>query len=282
MLALLISFAFAAPAGFPATEVSTAQVTNPATGASLAVYVDAPRGSGPWPAIVTVPGGLQSAEKTISEGGRRRYANAGVVTVRFDPDGRGRSGGVEDYNGPAQQAGLRAVVAWAVSQSYIVDDKVGVVSYSAGLLLAAPALAGGKHQARFLLDWEGPPDSTWLLGCRPGGEGTAFQHACTDTAFWATRNAITALPKIGVPYWRVQARTDHHDGTEHGHVIAALAAAAGHLPWIRLNSAPATTKGYSDAAVEAALLPKFSGGARDEALTGYVAEAFRAVGGSSK
>lgn len=278
MLALLFSLAFAAPGGFPATEVSTAQVTNPATGAKLAVYVDAPQGKGPWPAIVSVPGGLQSAENTISEGGRRRYANAGVVTVRFDPDGRGRSGGVEDYNGAAQQAGLRAVVAWAAAQPNIIDDKVGVVSYSAGLLLAAPALAGGKHMARFLLDWEGPPDSTWLLECRPGGSGQAFKHSCTDAAFWATRNALTALPKIGVPYWRVQASVDHHGGTNMGHVRAALAAAAGYLPWVRLNNAPATTKGYSDAAIEAALLPKFNGGDRDEALTRYVTEAFKSLG----
>ena len=276
---MLLACSLAALAGEPPAAVSSsAHVVNPATGASLAVYVDAPQGSGPFPALVAVPGGTSAGGEEISEGARRRFAAAGVVLVRFDPDGRGQSGGTEDFQGARQQAGVRAVIDWAVAQPYIQDDRVGVMSSSAGLLMAAPALAGGPHHARFLLDWEGPPTQAWLTGCLPGAGGIEWRRRCDDTAFWSERSALLALPRIGVPYWRVQGMPDHKDFTDHQMVYMALdAAASGHLPWVRINDAPPTSIAYSHATIDAALLPKFTGPTRFDTVTRYALEAFRAL-----
>lgn len=253
-------------------------VANPASGAKWAVYATFPEGPGPFPAVVFVPGGQQAAfENTLTEGGERKFTRAGIAVVRYDAEGRGLSEGQDDHSGPIQQAGLRAMIDWAVAHEKIADDQVGVVTYSAGLMLAAPALVSGPHRAKFLFDWEGPPSKDFLAGCKSGGDGLAFRHTCNDPAFWAERDALLALPKLTVPYWRVQANVDHHGGTSRGHVSSAIdAAASGIAPWVRLNDLPPTSTGYDAATLERGLVTPFRGGERDTYITDRVKTLFTA------
>ncbi|GDX81089.1 hypothetical protein LBMAG42_29000 [Deltaproteobacteria bacterium] len=258
------------------THTPTTMVPNPATGAKWAVYATFPSGAGPFPAVVFVPGGQQHAfENTLSAEGERKFNRAGIAVVRYDAEGRGQSEGQDDHSGPVQQAGLRAMIDWAVAQDKIADDQVGVVTYSAGLMLAAPALVTGPHKAKFLFDWEGPPSKDFLRGCWPGGDGVAFRHPCVDPAYWAERDALIALPKLTIPYWRMQASVDHHGGTSHGHVSSAVeAAASGVAPWVRLNDLPPTTTGYDTATFEGGLLPRMKEGERDSYITEKVKQLF--------
>lgn len=263
----------------------TESVTNSVSGAKQAVYLDLPEGKGPFPAVVLVPGGLLPADFFVSRGGINKLVREGIAVIRFDPEGRGKSIGTEDYNGPTQQAGLRSIIKWAEERSDIQDDGVGVISYSFGVALAAGALAGGETGARFLLDWEGPPSRSYMEACMADPHAinrNMGNHACDDDTFWSGREAVKSIAAINVPYWRIHAQVDHHGGTTYDKLYEMMDAAAGHLPWIRLNNLAKTTKGYTHAEMEAGLLPKFEGGARDDTIAKYAAAAFKEVGIKAK
>jgi Mrp family chromosome partitioning ATPase len=67
-------------------------VTNPTTNAKLSVQVFSPQDAGKkYPALVLVPGGTGDSSGFINDA--TQMANAGIVAVIFDPDGRGKSTG---------------------------------------------------------------------------------------------------------------------------------------------------------------------------------------------
>lgn len=254
-------------------------VTNPSGGASIAVYLDAPTTPGPHPAVVLVPGGLGAAGGVAGPGGILAFTDAGIVVVRFDPDGRGQSSGAEDYQGPNQQEGLRQVIRWAIARPEVQDDAVGVVSYSLGVSIAAGALDGGTTAARFLIDVEGPPSRSWMQGCQAGDAGSAFGgRACTDNAYFAPREAVTHVAGMKVPYMRVQAARDHFQGDRHDHAYEILEAAAGHLPWVRLNDLAPSASGYDRATVDASLPAQLDRHTLESWLPPRVLEMFRLAG----
>ena len=84
-------------------------------------------------------------------------ADKGVAIVVFDPDGRGPSEGVDDDNGHLQQDGLAAVIEYAATLAEVDESRIGLVSYSYGVTMAAGALARYPNlPVLFLIDWEGP------------------------------------------------------------------------------------------------------------------------------
>ena len=71
-------------------------VTNPTSGASLAVYVNLPAAAAelPVPALVLVPGGSGGSSSFRRPNAEfDAFVQAGYVVVVFDPDGRGQSTG---------------------------------------------------------------------------------------------------------------------------------------------------------------------------------------------
>ena len=98
-------------------KAQIAKVTNPTSGVDISVLVFPPGGSEAtdFSTLVLVPGGSGSGQdftrpgRTIVE----QLNEAGYLVVLFDPDGRGRSGGVEDNNGFIHQDGLAAVIRFA-------------------------------------------------------------------------------------------------------------------------------------------------------------------------
>lgn len=108
------------------------QVTNPTSGAVLFVQVFHPDG---WkgetlPALVLVPGGIGwSANFTDPPGSANILANTGFTVVIFDPDGRGRSQGSEDYDGFAHQDGLGAVINFTTGLPEVDKNRIGLISF---------------------------------------------------------------------------------------------------------------------------------------------------------
>ncbi|MCC7075751.1 MAG: hypothetical protein IT198_01365 [Acidimicrobiia bacterium] len=135
-------------------------VRNPTSRAWLWVRTLAPAEppEGPLRVVVMVPGGANGADKFLQPpGDGQAIADAGNLVVVFDPDGRGRSEGVEDADGYTQQDGLAAVVRLAVSLPDDDADRVGIVSYSYGVTMATGALA--RHPDL--------PPATWSTGKGP-------------------------------------------------------------------------------------------------------------------
>ncbi len=216
-------------------------VINPSSGARLYITALLPENGAATglPALVLVPGGSGSGADFLRPPHRTalELADAGFLVVLLDPDGRGRSQGQEDYDGFVQQDGLAAVVRFAASLPEAQPGGVGLVSLSYGITMASGALA--RHQdlpVRFLLDWEGPADRTDTGGCDQAGTGHLQEMAsCDDEAFWAEREALSFMPRITVPYQRLQSERDHIQPDVLHALRLVNAAVQGSCPWARLN-----------------------------------------------
>lgn len=242
--ASLVPAARAAP-GVPEgpSEPATATVVNPTSHAKLAVYLYTPDGAGPFPTLVVqepVRVELRSARK------RQPYLDAGLALVLYDPDGRGQSGGTDDNGGAIQQDGLKAVIDWAAAQPAVDHARMGMVSFSAGVMAATGTLARYPDTPiRFLIDWEGPSDRQ-SFGC-DAGSPPGTQLPCADDAYWSQREARALIARVHVPYHRVQYQTDHHQPDHHCAVDMAQAALAAGNPDVRVNDGAAGAAVRSDA-----------------------------------
>lgn len=239
-----------APVPTPASKVvaspqaagatNTFWITNPTSGARLYTQVVLPKSaSGKLPALVLVPGGIGWGGNFLDPPNRAQtLADAGFVVVVFDPDGRGKSAGKDDFDGFVQQDGLGAVVRFAATLPNVDASKIGIVTYSYGVTMGSGALARYPDlPAKFLIDWEGPADRNYTTsGCNFGaGKEKIHWQPCTDNAFWSEREAVNFIGKMRVPYQRIQSEKDHVQ-SNNAHAIDLInAAIKGGVTWVRLN-----------------------------------------------
>lgn len=166
------------------------------------------------PGVVLVPGRDQSGQ-AFCRGGAAvtadEIASRGFRVMHFDPVGRGRSWGHDDFCGSEGQDALRATLDHFVARRDVKRDRVGVFSFSMGLALAAPVLArdGRRLGVRFLLDWEGPADREAIVrtGALPPAARTAL--AANPAGFWELREPAGWIDQVPCPYVRVQGLEDH-------------------------------------------------------------------------
>lgn len=216
-------------------------VTNPASGVQLYMRVVRPQiwDGEALPTLVLIPGsnGDSSGFFMTSQNQAQRIADAGFVLVLFDPDGRSRSEGEEDYGGFVHQDGLAAVIRQAATLPEVDPSSIGLVSYSYGVTMASGALA--RHPdlpVSFLIDWEGPADRNDTGGCDADQTGHLTGIGdCGDEAFWSQREALTFIAQIKVPYQRIQSEKDHIQPDNAHAVDMVEAAVIGGVPWVRLN-----------------------------------------------
>ncbi len=265
--------------GETAQPTSTTTVANPTSGVKLYVAIYAPKNaSGKLPAVVLVPGGTgdsagftQINPRGVSDVGE--FNNAGFVAIVFDPDGRGKSAGKEDYNGHIHQDGLAAVVRYAATLANVDAKQIGVLTYSYGITMGSGVLARYSDLlAKYLIDWEGPADrNDTTVDCRGGGR-IAFQP-CSDSAFWSEREALTFIAKVRVPYQRVQSEEDHVQ-PDNSHAVNMInAAVKGGVSWVRLNDYPANQT--YDAKNPPKMLPETMDGQREATIIKYAQELTR-------
>ena len=231
----------AQPSG-PPPVVQETFVTNPTSGAALFIQLYAPqRGAGPWPTLVLVPGGRSAGSQSFRTPTVRQYADLGFLVVVFDPDGRGRSSGIEDGDGFVQQDGLKAVIEYAAGLSQS-EGRVVLASFSYGLTMATGALARYQELPVVLLvDWEGPADRNDTGGCDESHVGHLQDAGCDNEPFWAEREAATFIRDVQVPYQRLQSLKDHvQPDNDHALLLVNNATntafgGSGQSPWTRLN-----------------------------------------------
>ena len=258
----------------PAGEPGTYWVTNPTSGVELFTTVMRPANwdGDPLPTVVIIPGGTSSGS-AITEGDISRMAiNRGFAVVALDPDGRGRSGGEEDYNGYTHQDGLAAVIEFAAGLPEVDADRMGLMSFSYGVTLASGVLARCPElPIRFFIDWEGPADrGDTTLGCRPSPDYD--WPPCDDDAAWAEREALTFIRHIQVPYQRVQMADDHVQPDVSHAVHMVNAAIQAPSPWVRLNDYPANQ--IYDPNDPPAMFPNHSETPLEQRMLNYVEELF--------
>jgi hypothetical protein len=216
--------------------VETLWVVNPASGCSLYVHIHRPisaKPSAPVPAVVLVPD-LSSAGTTF-ESFADSIASEGFAVLHFDADGRGRSGGTEDYDGYVHQDGLAACAETLTSRPYVDADNLGIYSRGYGIVMATGMVA--RHttpRVKFLMDWEGPSDR-YQASTDSGGHVPVPVDA---EAFWAQREAARLIKSVPGAYLRIQTATDHTGRIPNNHHAIAL-----------IDSATSTAHGGSGIAV---------------------------------
>jgi len=227
---------------FQRSRVDT-QVTNPASGARLAVCITYPRETGRRPLLVLAPGGLSAGSLSFGVSGiADRYASRGFVVAHFDPDGRGSSEGHEDFCGPIHQEGLAAVVSEAAAHVSVDPERIAVVSFCLGGIAAAGALA--RHPelpVRLYVDWEGPALRRHALRVISTRTEGVEPPRPDDEDWWGEREAMTLIRRVRVPYQRVQSSPDHaQPAADHALDMVCNATRPQHgghgqSPWTRLN-----------------------------------------------
>ena len=205
-------------------------------GTSTYVHLWIPEGEGPWPLVLLTPGtddGSQVFEGFSQAVNASEVAGLGVVCATFDPAGRGKSWGEEDYGGPEHQDQVRVILETLQARPEVDPQRTVVVSISLGLSMAAGALASYAGPIKALVDWEGPSDREIITA---GGTRLipALGHAMDDESYWQCREGVRQVGKLSCGYWRLQAERDHAQPGELRHAERMLEAAQG-LPWVRVN-----------------------------------------------
>ncbi|MBI5304635.1 MAG: hypothetical protein HY868_21055 [Chloroflexi bacterium] len=253
----------------------TYSVTNPTTNVKLYVQVFAPKDAAgkKSPTLVLVPGGTADTNALI--GDALRFSSAGILAVIFDPDGRGKSTGQEDFNGHKQQDGLAAVVRFAATLPEVDAQQIGIATYSYGITMGSGALARYSDlPVKFLMDWEGPADRNYTTtGCRGTGANRIQWQPCTDNVWWAEREAVNFIGKIRVPYQRVQSEKDHVQPNNNHALDMINAAIKGGVSFVRLNNlAPNQTY---DVKNPPPMLPEMTNPQWEQTLIQFAQELFK-------
>ncbi|MBI4666711.1 MAG: hypothetical protein HY751_09920 [Nitrospinae bacterium] len=189
------------------------------------------------PGVVFVPGG-ESAGLDYDEKGEmsaHEVAGLGYAVLTYDPSGRGKSGGKENFWGASHQRELKEVIEWFGAQPEVDADDMGVLSFSIGVVIATGALAMGPSvKVRYLYDWEGPSNSKVIT--KNDTHRPLLRFPSADREFWDEREASRYIGRINCGYFRYQADMDHVQGKFKGHAIELVNGAVnGRATWVRLN-----------------------------------------------
>jgi hypothetical protein len=226
-----------------AVAVETLWVTNPTANCSLYVHIHRPTSAGPSaqvPAVVLVPDLSNAGTVFDADTLADDIASDGFAVLHFDADGRGRSGGIEDYDGYTQQDGLAACVESLASRPYVDPENLGIYSLGYGVVMATGMIA--RHQPpsiKFLLDWEGPSDR-YQVSSDSGGH---VPVPVDSESFWLEREAGRFIKSVPGAYLRIQTATDHTNRIPDNHHAVALIDSAtsianggsGIAVWTRVN-----------------------------------------------
>ncbi len=248
-------------------------------GHDLYCHLHRPREEGVYPAVVIVPGANSPGTAYDRPGvvTADEIACLGFAVVHYDPGGRGRSGGREDFWGEVHRREL-ADVLWRLHEMDCTDRDLGmtVFSFSIGIIIATGALAF-EHcpPVRLLYDWEGPSDR--FIATNNDRHPPLRDYPTSNDTFWSSREAVTMIGKVGCAYFRYQANKDHVQGTLKKHAIDMVnAATLGRPCWTRLNDNP-PNKTFDNASPHlASWVPQKNN--HRETLLGYFLESFEKAG----
>ncbi|MBF0516052.1 MAG: hypothetical protein HQK97_02880 [Nitrospirae bacterium] len=203
-------------------------INNPG-GADIYAHVHRPvaaaSGGAGLPGVIIVPGGGSpgTAYDGFTEVTADDVAALGAVVLHYDPSGRGKTAGEEDYWGGNHQRELSAVIERFFAIDGINCENVGVLSFSIGITIAAGALCRfpvGGCQIKYLFDWEGPSNRVNIT--KNDTHEPLLKFHMSNNEFWAEREAASFIGGITCDYFRYQASTDHMQGAYKGHAIELL------------------------------------------------------------
>ena len=191
-------------------------------------------------AVVFVPGGASSGtdyDKSTAEIQAGILAALGFFVVHYDPSGRGKTGGNENYWGTEHQNELVDVLHWTHARPEVQKNNLIIISFSIGITIAVGALARHADDLPFvscLFDWEGP--SNRFIITRNDTHPPLKPFPTSNDTFWKEREPCRFMSQIKCGYFRYQALQDHMQGNKKEHAIELInLATKGAAAWTQLN-----------------------------------------------
>ncbi len=221
------------------TSSSEHWIDNP-DGPKLYAHVHTPALPGIYPGVVFVPGG--SCAGTVYDKGSGLMADdvasLGFAVLHYDPSGRGKTGGEEDYWGRRHQKELSVVLNYFHGLGCVKPDSIGILSFSIGISICAGALARYSLPfVKYLFDWEGPSNRFNIT--RNDTHKPLAGFPSSDIEFWKEREAARFIGRVQCGYFRYQANKDHVQGNFKEHAIELVnLATRGNARWTRMNDNP--------------------------------------------
>ncbi len=211
-------------------------------GRTVYAHIHRPLAAGRYPGVIFVPGGDSTG--TDYDGNTEVTADdvaaLGFSVLHYDPQGRGKTGGRENFWGPLHQDELAHIVEYFSGFSSVDRDNIGMLSFSIGIAIAAGALARFSLPIRYLFDWEGPSNRFNIT--RNDTHKPLKGFPTTNELFWNEREPSRFMNDIACGYFRYQGRKDHMQGAYKGHAIELMnAATRGKAAWTRCNDNPLNT-----------------------------------------
>ena len=180
--------------------------------------------------VVLCPSGRQSGRRVALGpfgAGVLDVVGLGLALYTYDRSGTGASpaAGALTPGNPAHTEDWRGMLALARKEGLPVI----ALSWSSGVLPVLRAAAEGDAPDA-LIDGEGPADR-WSLVPDSGNE--LARRDPWDDGWWVNMEPSALLPRLGVPYARLQAERDHVHGemVEHHRRMLAAAERAGLRTW---------------------------------------------------
>jgi dienelactone hydrolase len=211
-------------------------------GAPVYAHIHRPVSAGRYPGVVFVPGGGSTG--TDYDGNTEITADdvaaLGFTVLHYDPLGRGKTGGQEDFWGPLHQEEFARVVDSFSKHSSVDIDQIGIFSFSIGVAIAAGALARFDLPVQYLFDWEGPSNRFNITKKDTHKPLKGFPTA--NDLFWNEREPSRFMGDIPCGYFRYQGEEDHMQGAYKGHAIELInLATRGKAAWTKCNENPPNT-----------------------------------------
>ncbi len=204
----------------------------------LYAHIHRPMEQGRFPGVIIVPGAASPGTDydRFDFLSAKDIASCGYIVLHYDPSGRGKSPGKEDFWGPAHQNELLSVIRYFSGLPDV--EGIRILSFSIGIIIATGALANETPEhVRFIFDWEGP--SNRFNTTRNDTHRPLKDFPTSDDSFWRQREAARFIKDIRCGYFRYQAGKDHVQGAYKGHAIELLNNATnGKAPWTRCNDNP--------------------------------------------
>ncbi len=195
-----------------------------------------------YPGVVFVPGGGSTGtdydgdtEVTAAD-----VAALGFTVLHYDPLGRGKTGGQENFWGSLHQEELARVVDYVSRQNSVDAENIGILSFSIGIAIAAGALARFDLPVRYLFDWEGPSNRFNIT--RKDTHKPLKGFPTSNDLFWNEREPSRFMADVPCGYFRYQGAEDHMQGAYKGHAVELLnLATRGKAAWTKCNDNPLNT-----------------------------------------
>ncbi|MEZ4812692.1 MAG: transglutaminase domain-containing protein [Caldisericia bacterium] len=188
-------------------------VNNPSSGTDLCVHIIKPSTDKPesgYPSVLVVPGGNGFGTQMEDSRLVSDIVKSGVVVVVFDPEGRGKTGGTDNFSGLIHQDGMHEVLSYVSELPFVDPENLGVLSMSFGLIMSACTLGRYPNDppVKFFIDKEGPDGSLCDYSGKHG------QSLPKDEDYWEEREAYLEIENYPGNYLRIQNEKDHVQKTK--------------------------------------------------------------------